>query len=235
MSASSTSNNKCIIPIGTTYLRIFEDLNDENDDEEVEDNVGRLIWPTSLPMMTHINQEISPLCSKDTIVVELGSGCGLLGMGLAILHKFEKVIITDHDYEWLQRNLDLNSNEIGKEVIAMRLEWGNESEVDTVSKMIHQACHSRDSNVLVLASDVLYNHESHENLVYTLYKLSSLEISTRILIGFLTDRDNDEASFLVFARNVFGDTFPSAKSIFLDRKGKDKSRQIELHLIDFVV
>jgi hypothetical protein len=37
------------------------------------------------------------------------------------------------------------------------------------------------------------------------------------------------------ARGVYGDTFPSSKSMFVMRDGKDKSRRMELHLIDFSV
>lgn len=229
-----TSNNFCAIDIEGIQLQILEDLNDN--DEDVEENVGRFIWPTALPMMKHILKMILPSdeCYNDTIIIELGAGCGLLGMGLAASCVFSKVIITDHDDVWLCRNLDLNSDVLGDKVMAMRLDWGNTSEIDSVLNLVLQPSSSA-RNILIVASDVLYNHSSHENLVRTLHKLSYHNLPTRILIGFLNDRDNDEASFLSVARRVFGSTFPTTTSIMVERKSGDRTKRIELHLIEFIV
>jgi len=216
------------------HLKILEDLN--QDDEDVEENVGRFIWPTAMPMMKHIHENILPSFTKNMILIELGAGCGLLGMGLATTHKFHKVIITDHDDLWLHRNLDLNADVLGEEVMAARLDWGNTCEVDNVSTLIQEACKSVDGpNVMILASDVLYNHNSHNKLAHALHKLTSHNVPTRIVVGFLNDRDNDEASFLSVARKTLCDTFPCSKPVSVERKGKNRTRYIELHIIDFIV
>lgn len=229
----SDDKNIFSVNVGEVFLSILEDLADN--DEEVEENVGRFIWPTALPMMKHIREHILPSYPDDTMLLELGAGCGLLGMGLAATHKFNKVIISDHDDSWLQKNLDINSKILGDEVVSMRLDWGSISEMDSISNIIRQ---SKDSTcklkLLIVASDILYNHRSHRKLVDTLNTLSSHSIPTRILIGFLNDRDNDEASFLSMAREVFGELCTGSKPIFVERKGKDKSRKIELRLIDWV-
>lgn len=229
-----TDGTTCGIDIGGMHLRIIEDLQDN--DEDVEENVGRFVWPTALPMMKHIREHILPAYTDDTIMIELGAGCGLLGMGLAATRKFHQAIITDHDDEWLRRNLDMNTCILGPEVTAMRLDWADVSEVEAVSNVIEEACSVVPyPKLLIVASDVLYNHCSHQKLVNTLHKLSLHGVPTRILIGFLDDRDNDEASFLSVAREVYGDTFPSSKSMFVMRDGKDKSRRMELHMIDFSI
>ena len=76
------------------------------------------------------------------------------------------------------------------------LDWANASEVEVVRGMIQEAIVRTNSpNLLIIASDVLYNHESHQNLACTLHQLSSSNVPTRIMIGYLNDRDNDEASF----------------------------------------
>lgn len=236
MGSMTGSTTTCTIDIGDeVHLHIVEDLDDNNDDDDVEENVGRFIWPTALPMMKYIREEILPSSTEDTVVIELGAGCGLLGMGLAAHHKFHRVIITDHDDVWLQRNFHLNSNVLGLEVLCTRLDWGNADEVEAVSNMIHQT-NGGIRELLIVASDVLYNHSSHRKLAYTLHKLSQ-DITTRILIGFMNDRGNDEVSFLAAARarEVFGTSFPSSKSIFVERKSNNRRRQIELHMIEFVV
>ena len=220
--------------IDGVHLRFLEDLNDDGSD--VEDNVGRFIWPTAMPMMKHIRETILPSCAKNIILIELGAGCGLLGMGIAATHKFHKVIITDHDALWLHRNLDLNADVLGEEVMAVRLDWGNISELDNVSTMVQEACNSVDGpNVMILASDVLYNHNSHNKLAYALRKLTSHNAPTRILIGFLNDRDNDEASFLSVARKTLCDAVTHSKAVSVERKGENGTKFIELHIIDVIV
>jgi hypothetical protein len=49
-----TDDTTCGIDIGGMHLRIIEDLQDN--DEDVEENVGRFVWPTALPMMKHMIQ-----------------------------------------------------------------------------------------------------------------------------------------------------------------------------------
>ena len=80
---------------------LVEDDGDEEDDEDVEDAVGRFMWPTALPLLRHITQEWDKEQDDDeeedngdetttngsnivipNLIVELGSGCGVLGMGL---------------------------------------------------------------------------------------------------------------------------------------------------------
>jgi predicted nicotinamide N-methyase len=231
----TNQENICNLDIGGGItLQILEDLRDEDDD--VEERVGRFIWPTAVPMMTHLRREMPPL-SSSTIVVELGAGCGVLSMGLAATCHFHKVVITDHDVMWLERNLALNSMLFGVELIIRRLDWGNAAEIEAVRAIVDEACHSIDfPNLLIIASDVLYNHKSHQYLASTLHRMSSIaNIPTRIMIGFLSDRDNDEASFLLNARQLFGDVFPESKSGFVERKGKSKTKEMEMHVIDFVV
>ena len=49
------------------------------------DGTGLKVWPTSVPLLSHLQQLISkrlPM-ERPLRVLELGSGCGLLGMGLA--------------------------------------------------------------------------------------------------------------------------------------------------------
>ncbi|KAL3795269.1 hypothetical protein HJC23_008354 [Cyclotella cryptica] len=227
--------NVCHLDIGGGIkLQVLEDLRDDDDDVDVEECVGRFVWPTAVPMLNHLRREMPALASS-TIAVELGAGCGVLSMGLAATRHFHNVIITDHDEMWLERNLTLNSKLFGEGLMIMRLDWGNTVEIEAVRALINDACHSMDNpNLLIFASDVLYNHKSHQKLASTLHSLSSIDqIPTRILIGFLSDRDNDEASFLLKARELFGDEFPESKSVFVERKGKTKT--IAMHLIDFVV
>ena len=247
------------IPVTSSLsIKILEDLEEETDGQDVEEHVGRFLWPTARPMMKILQEQLLLLHSPDepehTIVVELGAGCGLLGMGLALMNNFYKVIITDHDVEWLDRNLELNRHVLTgddgygtKNVSTMRLDWGNSSEIGTLCSILKQTCQSlKESNLWLVASDVLYNHESHRALATALHRLSSVSSSntntTRIMIGFLNDRDNDEAKFLPIAREVFENEFPASKSIFVERSQSKMNgsstrtpTKMEVHMIDYTV
>ena len=245
------------IPITSSLsIKILEDLEEETDGQDVEEHVGRFLWPTARPMMKILQEQMYSNVSPETehtIVVELGSGCGLLGMGLALMNNFYKVIITDHDVEWLDRNLALNRHVLTgddgdhtKNVSTMRLDWGNSSEIDTLCSILEQASQSlEEPNLWLVASDVLYNHQSHRALATALHRLSSVSspnTNTRIMIGFLNDRNNDEAKFLPIAREVFGNEFPASKSIFAERSQSKMNgsstrtpTKMEVHLIDYTV
>ena len=88
------------------------------------------------------------------------------------------IILTDHDEEWLQRNVALNKTEIGQLPIEVtRLDWRNRNDIEVDNKSEQQ--------LMIVASDVLYNHDTHEALVYTFLQLSNVSKHTRIIIGFL--------------------------------------------------
>ena len=78
--------------------------------------MGRFVWPTAVLMLEHIIS--SSISHHASLIVELGAGCGVLGMGLAhALLSFSQnvpIILTDHDEGWLQRNVTLNKTEIGQ-------------------------------------------------------------------------------------------------------------------------
>ena len=201
--------------------------------------MGRFVWPTAVLMCEHIIS--SKICRDASLIVELGAGCGVLGMGLAhalsVSRQSVPIILTDHDEEWLQRNVALNKTEIGQLPIEVtRLDWRNRNDMEVVQHMIQQRFSSSlvsdnqsEQQLMIVASDVLYNHDTHEALVYTFLQLSNVSKHTRIMIGFLDDRGGDEASFSTHAREMFGDAFEPSKPVVIDTRGREK----ELQIIDF--
>ena len=227
-----------------------EDNNDDEDDD-VEDAVGRFVWPTALPLLRHIVKEWDVVGDDDDdenanekegkttknesnniirhipkliVVVELGAGCGVLGMGLTASLAAASaaatasaasasssaagttsrtrrrgsrghVILTDHDDEWLQRNVNLNEKAIIREqqqqqqgeegwsMEVMKLDWRNEIDIAMVQQRI-QNYYNDDNNkndnnnnddeflLWIVGSDILYNHDSHESLANTVYQLT---------------------------------------------------------------
>jgi len=304
---NSSSSSYSLVEISPTItLRILEDLSsDEEEDEDVEDSVGRFIWPTSIPLLRQIlasfqQPTLSSLKTAKksvTIVVELGAGCGVLGMGLAAVQAQQlqaaqrqqpkdkedgrdspgrtpeesctlmHVLLTDHDDEWLQRNLALNKTLLIQQqaktaainVEVARLDWKNTQDIVAIKNRIleflllqiqlaksnlNDSLENSDGvpsgsvHLMIIGSDILYNHESHKALAFTLWQLSQVAtafcqygppmmqqqqptITTQIILGF-PDRDNCEEAFLPCAREYFGDDFPSSQPIVFNDQRKNE-------------
>lgn len=96
------------------------------------DSTGRHIWPSARPLLQHMltidqKEEVSDARQSKT-VLELGSGCGFVGMGLVLatmpnacsllstsggdvstnLSAGYQVVMTDHSTEWLAQNVARN-------------------------------------------------------------------------------------------------------------------------------
>ncbi|KAH8553390.1 putative methyltransferase-domain-containing protein [Umbelopsis sp. PMI_123] len=120
---------------------------------------GSVLWDSSIMLsnMFTQHQKFFGLNSADTQVLELGSGCGLLGITLASLVK--QVILTDQ-YEMLpqlvkniRRNLGDKSNTEVAELL-----WG-----ETISKELR-----KEIVDWVVASDCVYHESLTGKLVKTL-------------------------------------------------------------------
>lgn len=259
-----------IVKTPTVALKIIEDVSSDDEEDEVEDNVGRFVWPTAVPMLRHMMSS-KIIHDGPSLFVELGAGCGVLGMGLAAAASVAAeetsdpgrngsnnqspnqklhIILTDHDDEWLQRNVALNKTLLSETSPAAatmevtRLDWRNPHDIEAVQHMIQQRLSSMMSDnddcnnkqeLVIVASDVLYNHETHKDLAYTLHELTkAAQQSTRIIIGF-PDRDDDEEHFRPFARDLFGEVFVPSKPMVDDRKLDKGGKKMDLRVIDFCV
>ena len=235
-------------------LRILEDLSEDDEQDEVEDAVGRLVWPTAVPLLRHIWSENDTWNNNNKLIVELGAGCGVLGMGLVATsaaaisgttvhhtasddNKYCEVILTDHDADWLEQNLALNKAVLGDAAISVaRLDWRNPQDIETVQNMMTEKLLSMNNNnnldtteLWIVGSDILYNHETHRSLASTLFQLSNIQSTARIIIGF-PDRDNDEEHFLPIVREFLGDKFPSSKPI--ETKSNKRGKSMDLRVLD---
>ena len=116
-------------------------------------------------------------------ILELGSGCGLLGIGLAAMG--HTIVMTDADVdfsddtttsstlEWLQSNVDLNYNVVGDRATVKPLLWGDEKEMKKISPDFD----------LIVGSELLYSNEkSFPALIETMSRFASPSIP--VLLGY---------------------------------------------------
>ena len=175
------------------------------------DSTGRHIWPTAKPLLQYmlsIHQEVATGNARpNKTVLELGSGCGLLGMGLALAttpairapHSYQ-VVMTDHSTEWLQQNLAQNREALMRHIDSgtgqpqhpsnveiQKLQWGNQQEMKSIletSRILNQkenadGTYKSKHFDYIVGSDVLYNPASRDALIATLKFFSSCSLLSK--------------------------------------------------------
>eukprot|EP00747_Dinoflagellata_sp_TGD_P023290 gnl/TRDRNA2_/TRDRNA2_129703_c0_seq1.p1 gnl/TRDRNA2_/TRDRNA2_129703_c0~~gnl/TRDRNA2_/TRDRNA2_129703_c0_seq1.p1 ORF type:complete len:244 (+),score=41.67 gnl/TRDRNA2_/TRDRNA2_129703_c0_seq1:113-844(+) len=174
----------------------------------IADLSGLKLWPVALPMLHHLRDVVLPSLRQQTVtsgrpvrVLELGSGIGLLGIGLAALGD-TAVVLTDPDIvvnfsedgdegstlEWLQANVDLNRTVVGDRAVVRKLSWGNAADIASVK--------TSGTFDLIVGSDILYNIDNYPPLLATVRALSSRK--TVVVLGY-QERHEREHEFLELA------------------------------------
>ena len=138
----------------------------------------------------------SLLTSKKTRqfrVLELGAGCGIVGIALAQLVKCH-MVLTDLDdaQDILQRNIDAARPAAGSSLRRQVLDWGTTFERTTETKYD-----------FVLVSDCIYNPDSSIHLVETLRQLVDHSANALILVGYKRRHENDAIFFKRMADTGF--------------------------------
>lgn len=132
-----------------------------------------------------------------------GSGTGVVGIYAAKVLKPKTMDLTDLSdaLNILQQNINTNFNNkdnIGLTIEAKVLPWGpspltnNNNNDDDDQKNVWQ--HENKKIDLILLTDVLYNHSSHDILLETLTWLIEKNPKAKILLGY-KERNPDERSF----------------------------------------
>lgn len=139
----------------TTVLRIRQQMTAPPGEVDTSiDATGRFVWPTALYLLERIQQDFFETTddAASLNVLELGSGCGLLGMGLAATSLRTTVVATDHpnSIDWLHGNVELNQDALRKgNIFVAPLEWGDRQAAEGIQAL-------RGAFDLILGSDLLY-------------------------------------------------------------------------------
>lgn len=186
------------------------------------DLTGLKVWPTALRILDQLSESVLPELRERAAsrkrplrVLELGSGTGVLGLGVALIGGPSHVVVTDPNLpvnftetdsgsslEWLQVNVDLNRDafqQAGAHVEARELEWTSDEHIESVRR----ACLPGDADAfdLVLGSEILYDPDQYDPLLKTLNRLARAD-DTLTVLGY-TIRHGAEARFLKKAKSNF--------------------------------
>ncbi|CAO3609819.1 unnamed protein product [Cunninghamella blakesleeana] len=209
------NNNTCIKdPISGQQAQRVIEIDDDKDDqqqliyicEDIEESIARHVWDCGLIMCDFIYRNKKSLNYQS--IIELGSGTGVVGIYAAAALKPKRMDLTDLSdaLNILQQNININFNNkdnAGLTIEAKVLSWGPPSHTNINNQDDNNDDNDDQNNIwqhdnkkidLILLTDVLYNHSSHDILLETLTWLIEKNPKTKILLGY-KERNPDERSF----------------------------------------
>ncbi|GAV62144.1 Methyltransf_16 domain-containing protein [Cephalotus follicularis] len=96
------------------------------------DLTGQLVWPGAMLLNDYLSKNADML--RGCSIIELGSGVGITGI---LCSRFcRQVVLTDHNEEILDKNIELHSSSENSncELVAEKLEWGNVDQINQISQ-----------------------------------------------------------------------------------------------------
>jgi len=149
--------------------------------EEYGATLGSHVYDSTIVMMHFLKETFASMPSMEFqgAVLELGSGCGLLGLWFASY--FKMVYLTDKSSQMkiLRENTELNGPEMAEKVFCAELEWGDrlgfggggEFETPTSASALRERISSHQLQLplkLIVAADVFYDREAANALFQVL-------------------------------------------------------------------
>jgi hypothetical protein len=164
------------------------------------DLTGLQMWYSAIPLLVFLQSEFEDWPSAN--IIELGSGTGLLGIGLAAVLPQTHVVLTDPGIELLQSenddsgstldrlltNIEENRALTGARTSAERLLWGDEDHITSISRK-HKAPFDA-----IVGSDLLYDERQFPGLLSTIKALGGQ--GTMAYLAYKTRCASCEAGFV---------------------------------------
>ncbi|KAL6243842.1 hypothetical protein RBB50_009276 [Rhinocladiella similis] len=168
--------------------------------EETGDSIARHIWDASLGFLMYFAKALTPptidgvtkftaLLTSSKVrrlrVLELGAGCGIVGIAFAQFVKCDMLLTDLEDaQEILASNVQSAAPLAGSSIKAEVLDWA--SSLDDSSNVNYD---------LILVSDCIYNPDSSVHLVETLRQLAARAPNVLVLVGFKRRHEADTIFF----------------------------------------
>ncbi|KAJ5222623.1 uncharacterized protein N7469_008863 [Penicillium citrinum] len=176
--------------------------------EETGNSIARHLWDAALASimflndvakgadvgMPALNQLLTTPRSSPLKVVELGSGCGMVGIGLTTMIENCEVLLTDmlEAEEIILRNIAQSNPKTNSVAKFQTLDW-NEPAVELCDKPVD----------LILVSDCTYNSDSQPALVSCMERLVRGSPDALILVALKRRHDSEAVFFELMQKAEF--------------------------------
>lgn len=189
------------MPLSNRSLKIFEDTGE---------SIARHLWDGSLALTAYVDSVIA-MCATTTVpvlekvissaafkklnVLELGCGCGIVGIGLAQTVPDCDVLLTDlpEVVELVVQNIDVANLAVSSHVEFTPLDWEAPLPPKVLSRVFD----------LVVVAECIYNSDSIPPLVETLSALSRRSPKAVFLISTKVRHSSEAMFWDLFEKNGF--------------------------------
>ncbi|KAH8731395.1 putative methyltransferase-domain-containing protein [Phaeosphaeriaceae sp. PMI808] len=179
--------------------------------EETGESIARHLWDAGIAFSCHVSdllnvnsQLAKALLSSKPIttfsVLELGTGCGMVGISIAQTIEGAKVLVTDlaEAQEIAENNISQTRLAKGSTLCFQVLDWDDELPINLQLP-------SSGVN-LVIAADCTYNSDSSPALVKTLQRVSNISPGVRVAIAMKMRHISEEIFFELMVAAGFRET-----------------------------
>ncbi|KAH7072935.1 putative methyltransferase-domain-containing protein [Paraphoma chrysanthemicola] len=176
--------------------------------EETGESIARHLWDAGITLSCHIDRlldlknqiektKISSSQPSSLQVLELGTGCGMVGISLATIVPGANVLLTDlaEAREIVERNIRESRLAKGANVTFQELDWDEE-----MPSTIKEKSSPLD---MVVAADCTYNSDSSPALVNTLQRLAEISPQVQVAIAMKMRHSSEEVFFDLMAEAGF--------------------------------
>jgi len=178
-------------------------------------SVGLSMWNSSLILSRYLEKlyKLNKSFFEDKRIIELGSGCGLVGITAGLLGGIVTLTDTPRIINQLRKNVDRNSIHAKHPFVTRELTWGK-SAISTFNPPYD----------IILATDVIYERKMVKPFLKSAWKLS--DENTLFLLFFQThERDATE----IFWKNI--DQYFSFTRIISDFESNEELYILSLNKI----
>ena len=150
-------------------------------DHDAQVHTGGIVWETAFLLATYLEHQPGTLPSATAAggrakVLELGSGCGLLGLVLA--HTGAEVVLSEHPLAVpnlrynVAENLGVLESSSSGTARVVQLDWGEQKDVEAVRALGHAPSGTFD---VIVGTDVIFAERWVTPLLRTMHQLSAAD------------------------------------------------------------
>ncbi|KAL6057896.1 Protein N-lysine methyltransferase METTL21A [Balamuthia mandrillaris] len=157
--------------------------------------LGSHVWEGTMHLFRYICKHFPEESLRGKRVIELGAGCGLLGISMKRLAMEAQITLTDkaEALSLLRSNVERNNLTEAHGCFVRELSWGD-------NKQAEELVGSAAPFDLIVASDVIFDQRLFEPLINSILRLSGPK--TKLLISY-RKRCNSETAFFHDIANHF--------------------------------
>ncbi|KAF2877818.1 putative methyltransferase-domain-containing protein [Massariosphaeria phaeospora] len=177
--------------------------------EETGESIARHIWDAGVAVTYHLEHVLSMFDTKDFTVyaeeqrnlrvLELGTGCGIVGICIAQSLENSDVILTDlpEAKDIVKRNIKESALAQGTTLSFLELDWEHESldELNTLAPLD-----------LVITADCTYNPDSSPALVNTMARITRTSPNVAVAVAMKVRHSSEDIFFQLMAEAGFQTT-----------------------------